>query len=491
MVEVSPLIGRRPRLSAASFASSAIAPAQPDPVTTSLINKNSLQLGLVSNQIEGLTAQMNSLTGSLQVISNTLATSQALERQKEQQEQAIQARLAEQKLREGKESAIERKIANAATLPARRIAAKAEFTLSNLNQFFLRLLGGWLLIKGVQLLKELSDGNNKRLNEVKNITIQSFSRIAGIVSGAITGIQNLATNFARIGTRLLQVAQAGLFQNPVTQLISFVLDAGQKLVDKIKNKVGEFLNNANGTLNPAEPPGNQGGGEPPEGENPPVEPPENNQPNIDPSKPPGEQNAPLTGMGGPSLPMEKLMGGKVEETPTSEGTFNTAMNAMSSVNFFGKQKPAEKEMEFDPSKTPAEYGETSLKQEEPEASPVSENVEPGKKVDFGKAFLDIGFTPSDIKSFVDTEKYIGKFGTLPPDMFTPVKKGEKLAERVGPAPEPPVSVIPIPVGEQAAPQPQPQPVASGGINNAPSFATSNSDNIYILGAYSNFNVVPV
>ena len=68
----SALIGRRTTISAAAFTGRAVAPgavAQPDPTTTALINKNSLQLGVVSNQIQNLTAQVNSLSGSMTVIS--------------------------------------------------------------------------------------------------------------------------------------------------------------------------------------------------------------------------------------------------------------------------------------------------------------------------------------------------------------------------------------------------------------------------------------
>ena len=81
----------------------------PDPVTTNLISKNSLQLGIVSNQIQGMTAQMQSLAGSLQVIGNNLATAQSLERQKEEAELRQERILAQQKLREGKKALLRKR----------------------------------------------------------------------------------------------------------------------------------------------------------------------------------------------------------------------------------------------------------------------------------------------------------------------------------------------------------------------------------------------
>ena len=68
-----------------------------------------IALAVVSNQIQSLGAQVNQLSNSLAVVRNSLATSQALERQKERQEQVLENRL-QQKLREGKESAVEKKI---------------------------------------------------------------------------------------------------------------------------------------------------------------------------------------------------------------------------------------------------------------------------------------------------------------------------------------------------------------------------------------------
>ena len=81
--------------------------------------------------MQNLSAQMQSLTGSLQVIGTNLRAQNELEEAKDQQEAELQNRLA-QKLREGKESAIEKKIEAAAIAPAQRIAAKAQFTLSRL-----------------------------------------------------------------------------------------------------------------------------------------------------------------------------------------------------------------------------------------------------------------------------------------------------------------------------------------------------------------------
>ena len=52
MVSSSQIVGRKTTISAASFTGRATAPAAPDPVTTKLLNQNSLQLAMVAGQIQ-------------------------------------------------------------------------------------------------------------------------------------------------------------------------------------------------------------------------------------------------------------------------------------------------------------------------------------------------------------------------------------------------------------------------------------------------------
>ena len=167
MVEISPIFGRGPRISASAYTGRAVAPMAVDggAETRTLITKNSLQLGIVANQIQGLTAQMQSLSGSLSVIASNLSAAQTLQRQKDEQELELENRLAQQKLREGKESVIEKKIQAAALAPAQKLASRAQFTLGRLQNFFISIFGGWLLNQGVQTLKALSEGNRDKLND--------------------------------------------------------------------------------------------------------------------------------------------------------------------------------------------------------------------------------------------------------------------------------------------------------------------------------------
>ena len=112
---VSPIAGGirgiRRSVSSSIFTGRAVPPpVQPDPQTTSLLSQNSLTLTSVSGQLANITAQVGSLTTSLSIIQQNLAIRDQLERQREAAERRREAILAEQGLREGKESGIEKRL---------------------------------------------------------------------------------------------------------------------------------------------------------------------------------------------------------------------------------------------------------------------------------------------------------------------------------------------------------------------------------------------
>ena len=111
---VSPIAGGirgiRRSVSSSIFTGRAVPPPAPDPQVTSLLNQNSLTLSTVSGQLTNISAQVSGLNSSLLSIRENLAVSDQLERQREQEKAKRDAILAEQALREGKESDLEKKI---------------------------------------------------------------------------------------------------------------------------------------------------------------------------------------------------------------------------------------------------------------------------------------------------------------------------------------------------------------------------------------------
>ena len=94
--------------------------------------------------------------------------------------------------------------------------------------------------------------------------------------------------------------------------------------------------------------------------------------------------------------------------------------------------------------------------------------------------------------YIRQEQYIGKYGTLPPSMLESMSRSKDVARRVSQAPEEPgVTVVPMPVSAGGGAPSQAVPVSGGPIGGVEMYATSNDDNMYTLGAMSNFNVVGV
>ena len=495
----SALIGRRTTISAAAFTGRAVAPgavAQPDPTTTALINKNSLQLGVVSNQIQNLTAQVNSLSGSMTVIANSLATSQALERRKEQQELLLERRLAEQQLREGKESAIEKKIQTKTIAPAERLSGRAQITLGRLGNFFYTLLGGWLAINAIKILNALSSGNEKELRRLQDSIVSNLVKIGSVMLAGKAALALLTLRFKAFALLAGGAAAANYFSDPIAQFINTVIEAAKRglpgLFNLFKGAPTDDSATPPSKLNLPDIPNddaNNNQEEPPTEEPPPID-------NIDPTIPPDSIVPPdqpeietetgkedLTGTGGPSL------NPKIEPITPVMGR-----QAMSPDQLTGNEE--EEGAPINPD-VPAEYGETEMTVNvEPANVPIegdpSVGLEPGQITQGDTTLSDMGYSVGEIQRFIDQEKYIGRTGQLPANMFTPISKDDSVAKTISQSTEPGVTVVPIPI-EQAQAQETQQietPAAQGVVSGVPNIPTANKDNIYLLGAYSNFNVVP-
>jgi hypothetical protein len=211
--------------------------SEPDPVTTSLISRNSLALGTVSNQLQSISQQMNALNGSIQAVFTNISTNSALERQKDIQDQNQERILAEQRLREGQESIVERKIQSALISPVQRVAQKASFTLTRLMGFFTTLLAGWLLNQGIQTLKAFSEGNTKQLNAIKDNVLKNLGIVAGVYAAIRFGLLGTLNIITRLVSRIFAAVASKLFLRPVQALLSGVKGAAAWFISNFKKVI--------------------------------------------------------------------------------------------------------------------------------------------------------------------------------------------------------------------------------------------------------------
>ena len=194
------------------------APAQPDPQTTSLLSQNSSALSSVSGQLASISQQVGQLNFSLSAIQSNLALQAQLDRQRAAAEQAREAQLAEQGLREGKESAVERRMQSALLKPVQSIAQKAQFTLSKLSNAFMMIVGGWLGSKLVEFLKAKSEGNIDLMNQIRDGVIGGLLTLTGIFLGVKLAIGGLVRVLTSIAGNIFKVIGNNMIMRPIRAL---------------------------------------------------------------------------------------------------------------------------------------------------------------------------------------------------------------------------------------------------------------------------------
>ena len=230
----SPLIGgiRAVRRNISSSFFGAPRQSQPAPVTTDLLQQQSLSLTSISPQLQSVSNQISTFDQNLQGVKENLAISDQLTRQREAARQNRERILAEQGLREGKESALENKIQQSLTQPLQRVGVKTQGVLGRLQNFFLILAGGWLTSTGIDLLQSLSEGNVDKINELKTKFIGGLAIIAGTLTAITLGIKNTLRILGLFVNNVARVAFGGLLKgslNGVRLLLAGLVKGAAKL----------------------------------------------------------------------------------------------------------------------------------------------------------------------------------------------------------------------------------------------------------------------
>ena len=483
MVEVSPLIARRRRISSSAFTGranpSAVSPSEIR--SQRLLNTNSMQLAAVSGEIRSLSIQVNQLSSSLEGVRTSFATQQALERQKDQQERILENRAAQQKLREGKESVIEQKIKAAALRPVIRLGQKAQSSLTSLSSFLFRLAGGWLLARGVDALIALGQGNQKRLNEIKDMVLTG---VAGYV--ATTGAIKLALGlivggFSKLNLILTGISLVYLFREPIINFVNLLVEKGKEFVRSLITEASNRLKipiPTPGFLQPG-PLINFGGGN----NNQTSQQGQTQQSNPFPLVPvktsepePAPQNMALGGM------VEGPAG--VDKVPANltAGEFVMPVNV---VNTYGEG-----------------FMESIRSMEMPGGNIFNYSFDTGdalekafrKKTALREALPEnqIGAKVSDpdILRMIEEEKEIGRTGNLP-SMVQPVFNDRKpIVDRISQEiPSEQINVVPMPMSGGSSAQPQEVDSSSGNIAPVPSYTSGDPDDPFGVSNVSIYGIL--
>lgn len=546
MVEVSPIVARRSRISASSFVGS----RDPRPVAQArdqaLLSQNSIQLARVSGEIRTLSAQVNQLSNSLQAVRSDLAAQQALERQKERQEQVIQNRLAQQKLREGKESVVEQKIRAAVLAPAIKLGQKTQGALNSLSGFLFRLFGSWLTLKGVQTLNAFATGNTERLEKLKNQVITgvaSYVALTSAIKGALVGFRGA---FGKINLILLGISAIALFRDPIQNFVAMIWEKTKEIIRGIIDYVDEQTNGllkknfqtpswlqasqqqqqtSGNSIEPTiqlirgpdgtvrEEPINQPPTQPMTGQGGPNSNLPINYPQGSQQPPTQQQQQPLTAKKARyrnihqeepvAQPTETVMGNKVEsegfapsEQPQEnaeikklrheigEARADMVMNRISAEEFKQIKRTNEAKIEELKASQPA-----PVEPSQPLTKEQQFRQETARREALPENQIGAKATDPAVLAMIEQEKYIGRTGELPPNYFEPTSNRRNVAENIQNfVPEEKISVVPMEVPQEPPPA---QEVDSGGgsISPTPAYLPFDPGNPWRFGAFRDYNVV--
>ena len=242
----SPLAGSirgiRRSVSSSVFSGRALPQQVSDPQQTSLLNQNSLALTNVSSQLSGINERVSNINTSLNAIKENLTLSDELERNRQRAKEQREAQLAEQGLREGKESSLEKKIQFALLTPVRRVANFAKGLLGRLTDFFLVVAGGWLTDQILTFFRLKSEGNLDGLNRFKTKFLTDLLALGGIVLLFSGGLTKLLFAVGTIGKLALRLTFSGILIKPFQFLSAFILGNVTKFLNFIRLGVAGAFN---------------------------------------------------------------------------------------------------------------------------------------------------------------------------------------------------------------------------------------------------------
>ena len=235
----SPILGMQVRRNVIPANAIMGRPAQqapgPDPQTALALRRNQIALDNVNRSIGGVTGQIAVLSNSLRTISTQIQQSSALEAAKQAEENKQQRILAEQRLREGKEGLLERKIQTALTKPLQKVGGAAQKSLFNLGRFFNILLLGTLGNRILRVVTDLSGEGKLSLGNLFDRIKKDLAIVTAIFVGVNGGFVLLLRTLGSLTARLSGFAVNNLLLRPIRLAFSIAGGVLSGIANQIRN----------------------------------------------------------------------------------------------------------------------------------------------------------------------------------------------------------------------------------------------------------------
>ena len=477
---------------------------------TQVVNLNNVvsiqtqTIGGLQEQVGGLKTEVTDFSGALSRITDVIAYDSVLEQNRTKQEQEEQRRATERGLRVGRESLLEKTIQGALVAPVQKIAQKAQSILSKVAQFFTTLFAGWFANKGIEVLKALSEGNGKKLEEIRDNVLKGLGIAAGalfLLNGGFFAIAGTITKLSlKIGGWLLKNT-VGRFFGALGNLLK---SAGNAIVSTAKAGVAAITGTGAKAATTRAAAGSAddvaraaaGAGA-----------------NV-------ADDAAKAGLKGGAGLFGKLLPGlatgvnltasayRYSQGDTTGGTLSL-ISAIPIIGWGGVGVDVAREfgafegtfLEKNKNKKTPPKAEVK-----PQTPVVPKNKEPNAPAADGQSFNQTMGDLTSQASKIDWTKP-AQFGevNMNPEQGTPAQVSSQPAQadiktpaqtskiatlplNVGPAPEPTPNVVYKRIGSSAQQQSGAAPTG-GSVNEVPAISASNPDNFYVLYSQVNYNVV--
>jgi hypothetical protein len=217
-------------------------------------------VGGIQQSLDVIRVQVTELNQGVQNTAKLLQAESALEQNQLKQEQEQERRLAERKIRLGKESALERGIQAALARPILKLQQTITSLFDRIMGSLTTLFFGWLTNQGIETLKALTEGDSKKLEEIKNNVIKNvlyaigaFAAVKigfGLLMRTITGLTLRLTGLvARIALAPFRLAASAI--GGLLGLGKAALKAPAKAISKVPITAsgGKVLSRSGGVLN--------------------------------------------------------------------------------------------------------------------------------------------------------------------------------------------------------------------------------------------------
>lgn len=170
------------------------------------IQQTQQSVGNFGKSFEVIKAQITVLENSIKALANQSQQESALEQKNINEEKENERKLTERKIRAGRESLLERKITLALARPIVALQQKLTNVFDNIMGALTTLFFGWLTNQGIEALKALSSGNQKKLEEIKWTVIKNVGAAIGVFVAVNAGFGLLMRSITDLTIRVASLS---------------------------------------------------------------------------------------------------------------------------------------------------------------------------------------------------------------------------------------------------------------------------------------------